>query len=308
MPHYATLPRKLLVVRVIFPNRKPAMSIRRRLLRSRALRRAEVIGICRFSYPALGGFQRVHDSIEDRTAFLYADARLDERFRLFEAFTLPSLRAQTDQDFKFLIVIGENFPADRLAQLRALTDDIPQVVIQAHPPKRHRTVMAEAINSVRQKGRYSLQFRLDDDDAVGVGFVAALRRSLRQCHGVFPENHLMAIDFVNGYNARAGLTGIEAEASQRLFVSAGLAIAFRPGSHLTVMNFGHHEVWRHMPVLTRLDADMWIRGANDHNDSGEDIARHVVPLTPEEEAKFGQAFGVSAAAVRAIWRGGPGSG
>ena len=49
----------------------------------------QVIGLCRFSYPGIGGFQIEHDSLEDRIAFLYAPERLEERFRFFECFTLP---------------------------------------------------------------------------------------------------------------------------------------------------------------------------------------------------------------------------
>lgn len=278
------------------------MSIRRRLLRHRAARRSQVIGLCRFSYPALGGFQRVHETLDERRAFLYAPERLNERFRMFEALTLPSLRAQTDPDFTFLIVIGEDLPGDHLNRLKALTADLPQVIIQAHPPLRHRTIMAEAINSVRHKDRFTVQFRLDDDDAVGVNFVAALRRNLRQCLDVFDDAALLAMDFVNGYTARASAKGLEAEPAKRLLVSAGLAIAFRPGHHLTVMNFGHHEVWQHMPVLSRLDPDMWIRGANDHNDSREALAQNAVLLTPAQEQDFQRAFGINSDAVRAIWR------
>ena len=36
----------------------------------------QVIGLCRFSYPALGGFQVVHETIEERIAYLYSDARI----------------------------------------------------------------------------------------------------------------------------------------------------------------------------------------------------------------------------------------
>ena len=70
----------------------------------------QAIGICRFSYPALGGFQVEHGSAEDRAAYLYAPARLDERFALFETVALPCLRAQTDQNFEVVVVIGEDFP------------------------------------------------------------------------------------------------------------------------------------------------------------------------------------------------------
>jgi DUF971 family protein len=276
------------------------MLFSRYLDRRRAARKAQVIGICRFSYPALGGFKTEHETPQDRARFLYAPARLDQRFRLFEAFTLPCLRAQTDPDFTFLIIIGEDFPPERLAQLRALTADLPQVVIQAHPPGRHRTVMAEAIASVRQQGRYSIQFRLDDDDAMGVGFVAKCRKTLHQYLALFQGSRHVAIDFTRGYNARAGAEGILAEPANQLYLGVAFAIVFRPDVALSVMNFTHHEVWQHMPTITRTDPDMWVRGVNDHNDSGDRIGRDVTLLTAEQETRFQRAFGISAERVRAL--------
>ena len=140
----------------------------------------QVIGLCRFSYPAIGRFQVEHETLEERIAFLYADKRLEERFRFFECFTLPSLRGQLDDDFAFLIVIGDSLPDQHRARIEALTQDMPKVVIQSNPPRKHREVMKEAINSVRRFGNEPcLQFRLDDDDAIGVRFVARLRPPCR---------------------------------------------------------------------------------------------------------------------------------
>ena len=67
----------------------------------------QTIGLCRFSYPAISGFQIEHDTIEERRDYLYAPKRLNERFHLFETLTLPGLRAQTDQEFDFVIVVGD---------------------------------------------------------------------------------------------------------------------------------------------------------------------------------------------------------
>ena len=36
----------------------------------------QVIGLCRFSYPAIGGFQIEHETLENRIGFLYAEDRL----------------------------------------------------------------------------------------------------------------------------------------------------------------------------------------------------------------------------------------
>ena len=142
----------------------------------------QVIGLCRFSYPAIGGFQVDHPTLEERIAYLYSPERMEERFRTFEAITLPPLRAQTDDDFTFLVVVGDSLPAPYRQRLEALLEDIPQAVIAAYPPKRHRKIMQDAINEVRAfDGEHCLQFRMDDDDAVGVRYVQRLREVARSC-------------------------------------------------------------------------------------------------------------------------------
>ena len=80
----------------------------------------QVLGICRFSYPGVGGFQVEHETLEDRIAYLYAPERMEERFRTFETITLPPLRAQTDADFTLLVVIGESLPEHYHSRLMAL--------------------------------------------------------------------------------------------------------------------------------------------------------------------------------------------
>ena len=70
----------------------------------------QVIGLCRFSYPVLGGFQREHETIEQQKVFLYDEARIKHRLRLFRAFNLPLTLAQTDTDFLYFILVGDDLP------------------------------------------------------------------------------------------------------------------------------------------------------------------------------------------------------
>lgn len=259
----------------------------------------EVIGLCRFSYPALGGFQRRHDTPEARARYLYAPARLEERFRLFETVTLPSLRAQTDPDFTFLVVIGTDFP--QRDRLEALLADLPQAVIRAFPPGRQRDVMARAITEARRPGpRFSQQFRLDDDDGVGRSFVARLRQTVQDARPLFERNRRVAIDFNRGHVLRASVAGIHALPVTRAFWTPGLAVVLREDAPKTVMNFGHKELWKHMTTISLNDPDMFIRGMNDHNDSDLGIAEPLPLLDPEQARAFEAAYGVSAAHVQAV--------
>lgn len=274
--------------------------------RSRAVRKPvqppdQVIGLCRFSYPALGGFQRQHDSPEDRARFLYAPERLEERFRLFEAVTLAGIRAQTDPDFLFLVVIGQDFP--QRPRLERLLADLPQARILAYPPRPHREVMQEAINSLRDpEAPLSLQFRLDDDDGVSLRFVERLRQVARQARPLIRAHPATAIDFNHGHVIRASKAGIEAERVTRAYWAPGLAVAVRRGNPRTVMNFGHHVLWQHMPTLTLTDRDMFLRGMNPFNDSEFRTGEGFRLLDQDGEAAFRTAYGVDAARVRALWR------
>lgn len=260
----------------------------------------QVIGLCRFSYPALGGFQRQHDNPRERAGYLYEPARLDERFRLFESLTLPGIRGQTDPDFTFLVVIGDDFP--QRDRLEALLADIPQAVIRAYPPRPHREVMQEAINTLRDdNAALSLQFRLDDDDGVNRRFVARLKRVARECRGLLTRQPKSVIDFTHGYLVRPSARGIEAESVVRLGWPA-VAMAFRKGNRMSVMNFAHHTVWRTAPTILLDDRDMYVRGWHPHNDSDLRPGEAMAPLDPEGEARFRDAFGIDCGQIRALWQ------
>lgn len=228
----------------------------------------QVIGICRFSYPALGGFQVEHETIEEREAFLYAPERMEERFRTFEALTLPALKAQTDPNFTFVIVIGHSLPHDMRTRLESLIADMPQAVIVTREPGRHRQVMKDVINSVRQtRSTASLQFRMDDDDAVSIRFVERLRETAQNIRGLIRDNRYVGIDFNQGYIARLDEKGVRAKPCMETLWTPALAVAVSPRASRGVMNFSHAKLARIMPVLSITGEDMFIRGHNEYNDS-----------------------------------------
>ncbi len=262
----------------------------------------QVVGLCRFSYPALGGFQVEHETIEERRAYLYAPARMEERFRTFETIALPGLKAQTDQNFEFLIVVGDCMPAPYLERLAALTQDVPQAVIVPRPPERHRPAMQRVLNDFRRDtGQHTLQFRHDDDDAVAVNFVERLREVTQDCQGLVARNRLVAIDFNRGFSARPSARGIEAQPTVLPYYGVAFGMAVAPGVKQSIMNFGHNKVHRVMPTVTHTDDDMFVRGHNDFNDSRQkaNVSKaELDPLDAEGEAHFKKTFAIDADQVR----------
>lgn len=269
----------------------------------KALPGMQVIGFCRFSYPAKGGFQVEHGSIEARMAYLYSDARMTERLRHFETLCLPGLKAQTDPDFTLLILVGEAMPDRWRARLDALVADMPQARIVSRPPGPHRKVCQTVMNAARVGGP-CLQFRHDDDDAVAVDFVERLRGTARDCAGLLARHTRVGLDWHRGYVACPDADGLSAEEAYVPYWGVAQAMAVHADERLTVMNFAHARLAKFMPTVTFHDPAMYVRGHNDHNDSRQ--GAHVRPqplprLDPAGEQLFRDRFAIDADHVRAVF-------
>lgn len=265
----------------------------------------EVIGLCRFSYPAIGGFQVEHGSAEERAEYLYNPDRMEERFRTFESVTLPALKGQTDPDFTLLIIVGDSLPAAYLSRLQELTVDLPQAMIKAYPPGPHRQVMQSAINDVRRfDGLPCLQFRMDDDDAVAFNFVQKLREVANDVRTFAEKHRHIAIDFNQGFIVRPSHDGLWAAQTKIPYTTAGLALLVRPDVRMTIMNFAHSKVGQKMPTVTLTGEDMLIRGHNDFNDSRQKPGVKPVKLErldQDAEQYLRETFGIDAHHVRKLY-------
>lgn len=266
----------------------------------------QVIGLCRFSYPAFGGFQVEHESIEDRRAYLYAPERMDDRLRTFETIALPGLKAQTDQNFEFLIVVGTCLPMQYREQLEALISDFPQARIVAEEPARHRPVMKRIINRHRRENDAlpCLQFRHDDDDAVAVNFVGRLRDAAQDSAGLLAKNPTVGIDFNRGFSARPTAGGMLSTPSLLNYYGVALGMAVSPAIEQSIMNFSHTKLPQVMPTVTYTDEDMFVRGHNDFNDSRQKTNVKRVNLTPLDrigEAHFKARFAIDSDQVRRVF-------
>ncbi|MEP3944297.1 putative rhamnosyl transferase [Ascidiaceihabitans sp.] len=262
----------------------------------------QAIGLCRFSYPALGGFQVEHETIEDRIAYLYAEKRLQERFALFEHVALPCLRAQTDPNFEIIIVVGDSLPDMHLTRLLDLIEDMPQLSVQAHPPLPHRQGMRDILNDARHdRSEPCLQFRFDDDDAIGVDFITRLREAATDAKPLTAKHKMVAFDFHQGWTAEFTGQGISATQTYRPMFTAALAVQVAGGNGQSIMNFGHEKMGRFMPVVSYGDTPMWVRSHNDFNDSRQKANAkpvRVKPLDDAQRALFQDRFAIDENAIK----------
>jgi len=263
------------------------------------------VGICRFSYAGQGGFKVGHNDQASLEAFLYGKERMEERFRLFEAITLPCIAAQTDPDFTFLIVTGTGFPAPYLERLQALTADIAQCRIVQYAPGPHRRIMKKAINDWRgAPDAPCLQFRLDDDDAMALGFVAKFKQTAKDASALAARHSSMTVDFNQGYVFTANADGVKLWPYKYPYSAIALGMIVQAGSDDTIMSHGHQNLWKTMPTLTLTGEDMMMRGHNDFNDSrlkGKKNVFDYQPMSTEQASHIRATFGIDDAHVRAVF-------
>lgn len=228
----------------------------------------QVLGLCRFSYPALGGFQVEHESIEARRAMLYDPRRLEERFVWFEHLALAGVRRQTDPEFTLVVMLGEDFPQPWRARMEALAREVPQLRLDYRAPKRHVDVCDDVMRAhLDPAATHVAQFRLDDDDAMAVDFVAGLRAAHPRLRPLADAQGLVALDYCRGLVLWSEPQGIRVELRVAHCWAPALAIFLPAGHDKSLLHFPHHKVWQRMPTLSDPSRFMFLRGAHDTNDS-----------------------------------------
>ncbi len=267
----------------------------------------QVQGLCRFSVPCTGGFKKYHDSLEDRRAALYAPRRLDARTLWFEQVCLPSLRAQTDADFTLHLLLGADLPDPWRGRVEAAIRDCPQIRAHWRDPGDHRTMCREVLWGGRDGARAVVaEFRLDDDDAVAVDYVAQLRRLWPKLGSLANPAGRVALDHGKGVVLEAIDGGqIKPHVLRTHCWSAGLALYLRPDDDGTIMDFPHHKIWARVPFVNLTEQVMFVRGDHGHNDARTPFGAGLAVSMPDAEIAplLARRFRIDLPAFEARWHG-----
>lgn len=202
-----------------------------------------VVGICRFSYLGLSDWvpYRTNKSVEAErleqiARSLYAEARMRARFQSFENICLPSILAQDDPNFIFLIVSSPRMPQQWRDRLEALCRPHHQIRILWTDVPRLGEALADTLRELHEASAGELwQFRLDDDDAIDARFLPRLRGHMQRMTGL-PD---CAISIARGVNV-ALYDGQPKRFLEyrRSFVAAGLAVRLSDPAR-NIFGFGH---------------------------------------------------------------------
>lgn len=232
--------------------------------------RVQMLGLCRFSYVGLRGFQVEHEDYNSRRAFLYDPARLARRWFWFSQICLPAWRAQTDPDFTLVVMTGPDLPEPYLSQLRALAREIPQLRLSLVPPMSfHRQACRAAIaDHLDPEAEVIGHFRHDDDDAVAVDYIAESRRDFAAVQDLWRREGRLSLDYSRGFMLE--LEGDGLRLTPRICHDMGVALTLflRPAEEATALHFNHMRLGQWMPGVAVTRPVMFLRGRHVDSDSG----------------------------------------
>lgn len=224
----------------------------------------------RFSYFGQSGW-RSPASI-DPTA-LFDPARLEARFMLYENITLPSLRAQSDDDFYLHILSSDAMPSPYQQRLQDVTSaalGTKRVKIFFKDARKAGRYFRSFANRYFPNGTMLAQIVLDDDDAVADGFAAAARHAgeTEIAAGLGPANY-RALSFPRGLNMALDLAPdhwfLPVEVP---FINLGLIWLGPAETPKNAYMTRHLNIPKaHPHRLIPSDRPMFIRSIHGHNDS-----------------------------------------
>lgn len=233
--------------------------------------------LIRFSYPARSGFRAAGGDLRALEARLYDPVRLERRFALFEALTLPALLAQTDGDFRTVVLIGEGLPAAARDRLAAALDRLPGALVVALPHLHGYEAAQRALDAVPAGTRWRLSLRLDDDDALDVDFVARLRRMLAWLLPLQDGSAPLILAHARGYmldlaGPRPGLVPVV----ERLPLGCGTTMLAPTAGRENVYRRNHRWLPQFYDLFSEARTPAFIRSLHGLNDSdGQAVGRQL---------------------------------
>jgi hypothetical protein len=188
---------------------------------------------------------------------------LEGRFDLFERYCLPSVLAQTNQDFEWLIYFDRHTPSEYLDRARRGIGDRPNIRLMLCEIYGSETVREDLARDLPADTKWLLTTRFDNDDALRRDFVERLHKEVRP--GVTES-----ISFSFGVVYGSGKTYLSRQES-----NAFISLSEPLPNPKTVISAPHNEMARIAPVREIGGAPAWMQVVHDSNVSNKTRGRRL---------------------------------
>jgi len=235
----------------------------------------------RFSFFGKSGWRSKASADPEK---LFNPERLDQRLELFEKIALASLRAQTDPDFRLLILSSNMMPEayqQKLTELchRMLGEERVKIMFQK--PHHAGTVFRKYVNRTYDPETYLAQVVLDDDDGLSHDFIAICRNECLLAKNTFHDGTgELFLSFPTGYSLmlRKGKPDLIPRSTP--FTNLGLTLLSKASSRVNPYSKAHRKLGERFE--TRVIGTMrpfYLRSVHTSNDSRAMIEGDILTET-----------------------------
>lgn len=181
------------------------------------------------------------------------DEWLTHRFDLFERYCLPSMAAQNNGDFQWLLFFDEATPEPFRSRVEAARSECPQIrafyIRGAH-------IHDHVMSLVDADTGALITTRMDNDDAFHEDAMLRVREQVQRARGNLCVNLRYGLE----------LKGSEAEVISHRYNPFSSAIEFpENGAYQTIFATAHGKISRIAPVRQIVDKPYWLRVVHDRN-------------------------------------------
>lgn len=256
----------------------------------------KIIGLLRFSVLTPTYYSERFPSLDEIAAHIYAPDRMDLRFHIFEKLCLPSLAHQSDLGFDCVILTGERMPDRYKTRLSDLLAPHRHLHLRAVGTDNHYALLKAGYNSVALgDATHKVLFRLDDDDAVDLDFVARTRaRALGLLAMQDPTTPTIIAHNKGFYVHRMdGGDNQIISTTERAPLSTGTALLAPAGYHRNPYRYNHRALAQHYTTYSDISVPAFIRtvhGDNKSNPTQMGLTHNVPPARLKKSVMkhFGQ--------------------
>ena len=232
-----------------------------------------IVGVVRFSVLTSTYYSERFPTLEEKAAHLFSPERMELRLRVFERLCLRSIRRQTDQGFHLVVVTAEDMPVPYLERLHDLVGGADNITLLPVGASNHYGTLRMAYDLVPSHGAsHRLLFRLDDDDAVDLDYIA---RNRRLAMGLIPLQGEQT-PFILANNRGIYLRRTEGpdgpqdeifDACEKAPLSVGAALVAPVGYGPNPYRFNHRKFAQHWNTFSDISVPGFVRTIHGDNKS-----------------------------------------
>ncbi|WP_052466915.1 glycosyltransferase [Psychroserpens damuponensis] len=189
---------------------------------------------------------------------------LQHRFNLFETYCLPSIKQQTNLNFKWLVCFDAETPEIFKQKIKNLEESFVNFVpIYIENSTTFHDVILETIKSYyKAHTTHIITSRLDNDDSLHQNYIETIQNN-------FTPKASFIIDVINGY--QLNLKTHNTPAIREIETAFNPFISLIEGAHncVTVLNRKHLD-WHTNPHKTIADQPLWMQVIHKKNISNSE--------------------------------------